>query len=79
MGKKGRIPDPLAEARDLYEAALDMHNQRRWDESIDACRKSLELRQGDLAAENLITRVQGYKETPPFDAWQGEFVRTTKD
>jgi hypothetical protein len=78
LGKKGQIPEPVAEARILYEDALTMHNDRRWDEAIEKCRQSLKLREGDLAAENLIKRLHAYKSAPPPEGWRGELVRTTK-
>ncbi|MEO5359239.1 MAG: CHASE2 domain-containing protein [Nitrospirota bacterium] len=65
-------------AAKYFEEALNLYWQRRWDEAIEGFQKVLQYVQDDAPARSFINRIELYKETPPSEQWQGEFVQTKK-
>ena len=70
-----------AEKREMlkyYNLGLNAYKQRKWDESIAAFEKALEIVPNDGPSTLYLVRSRDYKETPPPDDWDGVFTMTTK-
>ncbi|MBF0486901.1 MAG: adenylate/guanylate cyclase domain-containing protein [Nitrospirae bacterium] len=65
-------------ASGLFEEALTLYWERRWDDAIEIFQKVLRYVPDDAPARSFINRIELYKETPPPELWQGEFVQTKK-
>ena len=63
---------------EIYEEALQLHWDRKWDDSIARFNDVLEYLPNDKAALSFIKRVKNYKVKPPGDDWQGQFAQTKK-
>lgn len=62
----------------IYEEGLQLHWDRKWDESIARFQAALEFLPNDKASLTFIKRIQAYKENPPKADWQGQFAQTKK-
>lgn len=78
MSKIGSRTEKETRGSELYEEALALHWERKWDESIECFKKVLEYLPNDKAVLSFIDRLEGYKQNPPKDDWQGEFKQTKK-
>jgi adenylate cyclase len=78
IAKKGEIAPDKAKVVELYHKALDVHWERDWDGAIALLEEAIALVPDDGPSIAMKKRIEGYKEDPPGDDWQGEFVRTTK-
>lgn len=79
LGRKGQVEPGKLRVAELYRQALEVHWQRRWDEAIALFRQALELDPDDAPSRTMLRRVEGYREAPPAEGWQGEYVRESKD
>lgn len=79
LAKKGELNYAKSQVIRQYEVALKLHWDRKWDESIKSFSDILELDPNDIPSAIMIARVREYKENPPPDHWNGEYVRSTKD
>ena len=79
LARKGELPEDQMKFVGHYEKGLQLHEERKWDEAIAEFNKALEINPEDEASKVLIKRVEEYKENPPGDDWQGEYVRKSKD
>ena len=79
IAKKGQLEDDMRQVMDRYDEGLHLHRDRKWDESLTAFRGALEISPEDGPSLAMIARVEAYKNVPPPDAWQGEYIRATKD
>lgn len=61
-----------------FREALNLYWERRWDEAIEVFQKVLQYAPNDAPARSFINRIELYKETPPPEQWQGEFIQTKK-
>lgn len=61
-----------------YNLGLEAYRQRRWDEAIEAFKKSLEIDPEDGPSQLYLQRSFDLKENPPGDDWDGVFTMTTK-
>jgi adenylate cyclase len=62
-----------------YEAGLELHRRRRWDEAIACFRQSVQLRGGpDEAAALLIERCRRFAAAPPPTDWDGTVTLDSK-
>lgn len=62
----------------IYEEGLQLHWDRKWDESIAKFKAALEFLPGDKASLTFLSRLEAYKVNPPGSDWQGEFKQTKK-
>jgi len=79
IGRKGGITPERMKILELYQQALRLHWERRWDEAIGLLEDALKLDQGDTPSVKLLARIQKYKEEPPHEGWTGEYMQTRKD
>ena len=79
LARKGGLTTEKVRVVELYQEALKLHWNRKWDEAIKLLRDALELDQRDGPSAKLFTRIEGYKVAPPPDGWTGEFVQLRKD
>jgi hypothetical protein len=61
-----------------FGEALKLYWERRWDNAIEEFQKVLKIIPHDAPAQSFIGRIKSYKESPPAESWQGEFVQTKK-
>ncbi|MBF0319985.1 MAG: CHASE2 domain-containing protein [Nitrospirae bacterium] len=61
-----------------FGEALKLYWERRWDSATEEFKKVLQIIPHDSPAQSFIGRIKSYKESPPADSWQGEFVQTKK-
>ena len=61
-----------------YNIGLNAYKQRKWDTSIQAFEKALELVPEDGPSKLYLDRSIEYKENPPPDDWDGVFTMTEK-
>ena len=78
MAQVGSRTETQVKGCEMYQQALQLHWDRKWDESIEAFTKTLEFLPGDKAALSFIDRINRYKENPPASDWQGEFKQIKK-
>lgn len=78
MAKIGSVSGAAANVRALYEEALKLHWDRKWDEALEKLRNAGAIDAGDGPTKALIERIEGYKMAAPDPNWQGEFVQTKK-
>lgn len=64
----------ISQALEDYEAALKMHWERRWDESMVLLRQHPD----DAPSRALLARIERFKSVPPPVEWQGEDIKLTK-
>jgi len=79
IANKGDISDEKAEVVGLYHEALEIHWERDFEGAIVRLEKALTVDAKDGPCKALLARINGYKEAPPGDDWQGEYVRKSKD
>ena len=77
--RKGDLNGSKGEIVKLYEEALKLHWERKWDEALALLGKALELDPEDGPSLLIRDRVRAYGQHPPHEQWQGEYVRETKD
>lgn len=82
-----RIYELLGEKRDeakwrdlvrLFDEALGVYRQGRWDEAIAAFERVLEVRPGDPPSLLYIERCRDLKQEPPAQPWDGVYTMTRK-
>jgi adenylate cyclase len=79
LAKKGGLAPAKGKVTRLYDKALRLHWERKWDEAIMCLDAALELDSQDAPSARLRERIIVYKESPPGDNWAGEYARTKKD
>jgi len=62
-----------------YEAGLHAMWERDWDRAESYFKSSLEEHSRDLACKNMLKRLDDLRADPPFEGWNGAYIRTTKD
>lgn len=66
------------ELLNYYNLGLTAYKQRKWDESIRAFEKALEIDPKDGPSTEYMKRCRDYKENPPPADWDGVYVMKTK-
>lgn len=61
-----------------YSLGLSAYKQRKWDESIRAFQKAIEIDPKDGPSNEYLNRCHDFKENPPPDDWDGVYVMKTK-
>jgi adenylate cyclase len=77
LARAGELPPDKAATVKGYEAALHLHWERRFDAALKKLDEVLQNGE-DAPSEMLKQRIKMYKEQPPQEGWQGEFVNTDK-
>jgi adenylate cyclase len=77
MGLAGEVSESRCKVRELYEQALNLHWDRRFDAAIELLEQAQEILP-DEASRRMQIRIEGYLENPPPEDWKGEFVNLTK-
>jgi class 3 adenylate cyclase/CHASE2 domain-containing sensor protein len=67
---KGDLDESSLEKYRLYEEALKLHWESKWDEALEILEP---LKDIDGPSENLANRIEKYKLMPPFEGWDGSF------
>ena len=78
MAKKGELTDEQALIRDHFTKGIDLYWNRQWDEAIEQFNQAIAVTGDDPPSKVFIGRCEIFKDNPPGDNWQGEFVMTTK-
>ncbi len=74
-----RVGEPdNKEAIGIYEQGLGLYWQRRWDEALGYFHRASSIDPKDHPPREMIQRIEGFKETPPPEGWQGEFIQVKK-
>ena len=79
IAEKGEISEEKAKVLQLYNEGLELHWERKWDESVSRFEEALSIIGDDGPALAMKSRVENYKKHPPPESWQGEYLRTSKD
>lgn len=79
LGRAGETPPTKRTVVALYEDALRLHWERRWDEARARLREALALDPEDGPSLHLSARIDGYRLQPPPPGWTGERIRAAKD
>ena len=62
----------------LYNGALALYKERKWQEAKDGFQKALAVIPEDGPSKLYLTRCEEYLKHPPDDDWDGVFVMKTK-
>jgi len=76
---KEKTSSDIIEIINLYEKALQLHWERKWDDAIELLEKALSINNFDSPCLTLKQRILYYKQNPPSPGWVGEYVRQSKD
>ncbi len=74
----GKEPPEWSELAALYDAAIQLHLDRQWDEAIATFEKILARWPKDGPSATYIARCQEYKLNPPPEKWDGRYILTHK-
>jgi hypothetical protein len=75
IAKKGKAPPAKMDLAALYEQALRLHWERRWDDALLRLDDSLNIDFKDVASLMLRDRIIRYRENPPPEEWVGDLWR----
>ncbi|MBF0408609.1 MAG: CHASE2 domain-containing protein [Candidatus Riflebacteria bacterium] len=78
VSRKGKEPLEWDEKVALYDKAIALHLERKWDEAIDTFETLLARWPDDGPSKTYLSRCHEYKETPPPDNWDGSYHLTHK-
>ena len=78
MAKKGELTKEQDQIRQHFTEGIELYWKRQWDAAIEKFNKAIAVTGDDPPSAVFIGRCEIFKETPPGDDWQGEFVMTTK-
>ncbi len=79
VARKGDISTERQNVLDLYDKALNLHWERKWDEALEDLAKALSICPDDGPSLNMVERITSYKKNPPPEEWMGEYIRKSKD
>lgn len=74
----GKEPPGWKEMVELYDHAIQLHLDRKWDEAIAAFEQLLTRWPDDGPSKTYIARCNQYKENPPPEGWDGRYILTHK-
>jgi adenylate cyclase len=77
LGRKGELGDEAGKMAKLFEAAFDLYQQQKWDESEKLLSQMKEIAPCGLC-ETYLDRIAHFRSNPPAQDWDGVFVYTTK-
>ncbi len=76
--EKGKEPPGWSEFSELYDTAIKLHLDRKWDEAIATFEEVLSRWPDDGPSKTYIGRCQEYKINPPPESWDGSYHLTHK-
>lgn len=79
LARKGGLSQERSKVVALYEEALRLHWDRKWDEAVERLDGALALDPDDRPSANMRERIEVYKVNAPPEGWAGETIRATKD
>ncbi|MBB64988.1 MAG: hypothetical protein CMO81_07970 [Waddliaceae bacterium] len=78
MGLKGKLSSKQKAQIDLFDKAIELHWERKWEKAKKYLNELLEIVPDDLAAINLKKRIEFYEKNTLPDDWTGIFERRRK-
>jgi adenylate cyclase len=78
ISEKGKEPPDWEELSALYDNAIQLHLDRRWDEAIAAFEAILGRWPDDGPSATYLGRCREYKQAPPPEGWDGRYILTHK-
>ncbi len=76
--KHGEEPEGWFERKAMYDDAIQLHLERKWDEAIAKFEAVLSKYPDDGPSKTYITRCKEYKDNPPPEGWDGRYILTHK-
>lgn len=76
--KYGDEPEGWFEKTELYDKAIQLHLERKWDEAIATFEEVLKRWPDDGPSKTYINRCNEYKDNPPPEGWDGRYILTHK-
>jgi adenylate cyclase len=77
LGKKGELGEDTVKMAKLFEAAFDLYQKQKWDESEKLLHEMAAFAPCGLC-ETYLDRIAHFRAEPPEKDWDGVFVYTTK-
>ncbi|PKL50815.1 MAG: hypothetical protein CVV42_02075 [Candidatus Riflebacteria bacterium HGW-Riflebacteria-2] len=74
----GNEPPGWNELIELYDRAIQLHLERKWDEAIATFEQILARWPDDGPSHTYIARCNEYKQAPPPEGWDGRYILTHK-
>src|SRR5690606_29891874 len=71
------ITDSQKQVLELYNAALALYKERRWQDARAGFQKALDVDAEDGPSKLYLERCDEYLKNPPGEDWDGVFVMTT--
>ena len=78
LDTKGALSDKTYSMIEKYYKGLELFQERRWQEAIDAFKKALKIVSDDGPSLTFIERCQTYMKEPPPKNWDGVYRLTSK-
>ncbi|TAN45721.1 MAG: adenylate/guanylate cyclase domain-containing protein [Nitrospirae bacterium] len=78
MAVIGAPDEETLKASAFFDKGLRLYWERRWDPALEEFKKAATAGADGGPARSFIERTETYKNSPPGDKWQGEFVQTKK-
>ena len=79
LARKGQLAPEKQNVVDLYQSALSLHWERKWQEALDCLDRALALDPGDGPSVTMRARIIKFQKNPPPATWGGEHERASKD
>lgn len=76
--EKGKEPPHWAELSKMYDHAIKLHLERKWDEAIETFEDILSRWPDDGPSKTYLHRCHAYRESPPPEGWDGRYILTRK-
>lgn len=76
--EKGKEPPDWDELHKMYDHAIQLHLDRKWDEAIAAFEQILLRWPDDGPSQTYLKRCHEYIQQPPPDDWDGRYILTHK-
>lgn len=68
------MTDTQKKVRELYNQAKKEYLNKNWDKAISIYREALKILPTDGPSNMYIAKIEEYKNSPPPESWQGEWV-----
>lgn len=79
VAKAGEADETMLGVIELYHQGLEKQWHRDWDGAVACFEAALALRPEDNPSRTMLRRIESYRQAPPPEDWQGEYIRTSKD
>lgn len=78
LAKKGELSDEMSKVSLFYTEGMELYWKKEWHSALEKFKEALNIKENDGPSLTYVKRCEAFKESPPPDDWQGEFVMTTK-